>query len=138
MKLNSLVGGLLFMALSACSMPAITAGSNTANSVNSSDLMVLDHHVIPSDAEVNGLKITELSGLAWDEDEQLLYAISDKGRVYHFRLTIKDDLIESVTPVFGAKLRDAKGKKLRFLGPITPLGGLLLIMGWLLLLSNTL
>jgi uncharacterized membrane protein YgdD (TMEM256/DUF423 family) len=40
--------------------------------------------------------------------------------------------------IYGLVISDAKGKKLRFLGPITPLGGLLLIMGWLLLLSNTL
>ncbi len=113
MKLNSLVGGLLFMALSACSMPAITDSGNTVSSASSRDLMVLDHHVIPTETAVNGLKITELSGLAWDEDEQLLYAISDKGRVYHFQLVIKDDLIESVTPVFAAQLSQKNGKKLK-------------------------
>ncbi|CAL2088777.1 DUF423 domain-containing protein [Tenacibaculum sp. 190524A02b] len=36
--------------------------------------------------------------------------------------------------IYGLVLSDAKGKKLRFLGPITPLGGLLLIIGWILLL----
>lgn len=30
-------------------------------------------------------------------------------------------------------LSESKGKKIRFLGPITPLGGLLLLTGWLLL-----
>ena len=38
--------------------------------------------------------------------------------------------------VYGLTLSDAKGKKLRFLGPITPIGGLLLVIGWLLLLIN--
>ncbi|AUC83772.1 DUF423 domain-containing protein [Lacinutrix sp. Bg11-31] len=38
--------------------------------------------------------------------------------------------------IYGLILSDAKGKKLRFLGPITPLGGLLLVIGWLLLLIN--
>ncbi len=103
----------LFMLLSACSMPAITDSSNVVAGEASEELTVLDHHVIPRDAEIGGLKITELSGLAWDEDEQLLYAISDKGRVYHFRLKIENDLIKSVTPIFGAKLRNAKGKKLK-------------------------
>jgi len=39
--------------------------------------------------------------------------------------------------IYGLVLSDAKGKKLRFLGPITPIGGLLLVIGWLLVLINT-
>lgn len=38
--------------------------------------------------------------------------------------------------IYGLVLSDAQGKKLRFLGPVTPLGGLLLVIGWLLLLIN--
>nr|CAA6830874.1 MAG: Unknown protein [uncultured Thiotrichaceae bacterium] len=103
----------LFMCLSACSMPAITDSSNVSEGATLNKLTVLDHHVIPRDAEVDGLKIAELSGLAWDEDEQLLYAVSDKGRVYHFELQIENDLITSVKAIYGAKLRDASGKKLK-------------------------
>ncbi|MDW5287826.1 DUF423 domain-containing protein [Formosa sp. PL04] len=40
--------------------------------------------------------------------------------------------------IYGLILSDAKGKKLKFLGPITPLGGLLLVTGWLLLLIHVL
>lgn len=36
--------------------------------------------------------------------------------------------------IYGLVLSSAKGKKMRFLGPITPLGGLLLAIGWGLLL----
>lgn len=36
--------------------------------------------------------------------------------------------------IYGLVLSDAKGKKMKFLGPITPLGGLLLIIGWGILL----
>ncbi|MCT4699245.1 DUF423 domain-containing protein [Tenacibaculum haliotis] len=32
--------------------------------------------------------------------------------------------------IYGLVLSDAKGKKMKFLGPITPLGGLLLVTGW--------
>ncbi|MCM4150041.1 DUF423 domain-containing protein [Arenibacter sp. N53] len=35
--------------------------------------------------------------------------------------------------IYGLSISAAKGKKLRFLGPITPLGGLLLAIGWGLL-----
>jgi len=36
--------------------------------------------------------------------------------------------------IYGLVLSDAKGKKLKFLGPITPIGGLLFVIGWLLLI----
>lgn len=39
--------------------------------------------------------------------------------------------------IYGLVLSDAKGKKISFLGPITPIGGLLLVGGWVLLLINT-
>lgn len=38
--------------------------------------------------------------------------------------------------IYGLVISDAKGKKMRFLGPITPIGGLLLIIGWVLLLLS--
>jgi len=36
--------------------------------------------------------------------------------------------------IYGLVLSDAFGKKMKFLGPITPIGGLLLLAGWLLIL----
>lgn len=38
--------------------------------------------------------------------------------------------------IYALCLSAAKGEKLRFLGPITPLGGLLLVIGWALLLYS--
>ena len=38
--------------------------------------------------------------------------------------------------IYGLVLSDVKGKKMRFLGPITPIGGLLLVAGWLLVIVN--
>ena len=38
--------------------------------------------------------------------------------------------------IYGLTLSASKGKKLSFLGPITPLGGLLLVTGWALLLYS--
>ena len=38
--------------------------------------------------------------------------------------------------IYGLVLSDAKGKKLHFLGPITPIGGLFLVTAWLLLCIN--
>lgn len=38
--------------------------------------------------------------------------------------------------IYGLVLSDAKGNKLKFLGPITPIGGLLFIVGWVLIIIN--
>lgn len=38
--------------------------------------------------------------------------------------------------IYGLVLSDAFGKKLRILGPITPIGGLLLVAGWLSILIS--
>ncbi|MEO1013489.1 MAG: DUF423 domain-containing protein [Bacteroidota bacterium] len=38
--------------------------------------------------------------------------------------------------IYGLVLSAAKGKKIRLLGPVTPIGGLLLVSGWALLLYS--
>lgn len=38
--------------------------------------------------------------------------------------------------IYGLVLSDSQGKKMKFLGPITPLGGLLLVIGWITLLCQ--
>ena len=38
-----------------------------------------------ANVQINGLRLCGLSGLAWDEDEGLLYAISDIGGLFHLR-----------------------------------------------------
>ena len=105
--IRNLLSVLVFTVLTACSAPAITADT----SARYSRINILGHYTFPREP-FQGEKVSELSGLAWDEDEQLLYAISDRGRIFHFRLTLDDTGIQSVQPVFVADLRDKKGKKL--------------------------
>ena len=38
--------------------------------------------------------------------------------------------------IYGLCLSASKGKKLRFIGPVTPIGGLLLVVGWTMLLYS--
>ena len=59
---------------------------------------------------------------------------SEKLMVYSFMAGI---ILFSFS-IYGLVISSAKNKKLRFLGPITPLGGLLLIIGWGLLFYNIL
>lgn len=38
--------------------------------------------------------------------------------------------------IYGLALSASKGRKMKFLGPVTPLGGLFLVIGWVLLLYS--
>ncbi|OGS70536.1 MAG: hypothetical protein A3F91_10695 [Flavobacteria bacterium RIFCSPLOWO2_12_FULL_35_11] len=58
-----------------------------------------------------------------------LETASEKYMVYSFTAGI---LLFSFS-IYGLVISSAKNKKLTFLGPVTPLGGLLLIIGWSLL-----
>ena len=59
---------------------------------------------------------------------------SEKYMVYSFIIGI---LLFSFS-IYGLVISSAKNRKLRFLGPITPLGGLLLVVGWCLLFYSVL
>jgi len=58
----------------------------------------------------------------------------EKYMVYSFIIGI---LLFSFS-IYGLVISAAKNKKLRFLGPVTPLGGLLLVCGWCLLFYSIL
>jgi hypothetical protein len=70
----------------------------------------------------NGVRIEEFSGLSWDEDEQLLYAVSDGGVLHHFRVRLDGSRIAEIQSVFSAllamKTSKASGK------PVTNAEGL--------------
>lgn len=80
---------------------SILAGPALAGS---SELAVLDGKPVPPTAP-DGRSINELSGLAWDTDEKLLYAVSDDGVLHHFRLDIADGKIIGAEPVFSVQLK---------------------------------
>ena len=63
-----------------------------------------------------------------------LETTSEKYMVYCF---IAGILLFSFS-IYGLVISAAKNKKIRFLGPITPLGGLLLVCGWCLLFYSIL
>src|SRR5687767_3851331 len=46
---------------------------------------------------MGGLRMSQLSALAWDDDEQLLYALSDKGYLFHLKPEFRDDRLVNVT-----------------------------------------
>jgi len=66
-------------------------------------LEVLGKTEIPATGK-NGVLVNELSGLAWDADEKLLYAVSDGGVLHQFRLQLEGDRITAIEHVFSAPL----------------------------------
>jgi hypothetical protein len=59
--------------------------------------------------KVDKLPITELSGLAWDAQQKLLYAVSDSGYLYHLDITIKHGKLLKAKVLRAYRLRDKKG-----------------------------
>jgi len=76
---------------------------------------------------INSHKVTELSDLAWDEDEQLLYAISDEGLLYHLQISLKQGRLKSVKIIFATTLKSKAKKALR--GKYSDSEGLSIING---------
>ena len=104
----------LLMAVAACAPGAATVSQgHAARPPEAPAMRELDRIRIPA-AQVDGIRIDELSGLAWDADAQLLYAVSDKGNVFHFRLALDGDEIQASDPVFAAALRDPEDGQARF------------------------
>lgn len=62
---------------------------------------------------IDGQLVAELSGLAWDRDEQILYAVSDGGRLFHLKPAFEAGILRGVAGVAGFALRDENGRRLR-------------------------
>jgi len=99
-----------------------TAETETANK----RVKVLSSYLIKSKTK-NSYPIVELSDLAWDEDEQLLYAISDEGLLYHLKLNIKNNRINSVNIIDAMPIRDKQNQAVK--GKFSDAEGLALIKG---------
>ncbi len=65
------------------------------------------------DVTVDGLRLSQLSGLAWDDDDGILYAISDKGALFHLRPIIRDGRLTGLQLLKALPLREADGKPLK-------------------------
>jgi len=73
--------------------------------------------------EIDGLRFCGLSGLAWDEDAGLLYAVSDKGNLFHLDPVFDErGYLAGARAVAGYPLRAASGQPLR--RPFTDAEGL--------------
>lgn len=58
------------------------------------------------DVTHEGVRLSQLSGLAWDDDEGILYALSDKGGLFHLQPQFKDDKLTGVKLLRSLTLRE--------------------------------
>jgi hypothetical protein len=89
-----------------CGLAVSLLLSSTVLAKNLPSAAVLDQISLPQES-IDGTNIKELSGLGWDEDDKLLYAVSDNGFLHHFKITIAGDKLSKVEPVFSVKVVDA-------------------------------
>lgn len=69
---------------------------------------------IPS-AMYNGVRLSQLSDLAWDEATATLYAVSDKGGLFHLHPVIRDGFLVGLNVSGAFPLRELKtGEPLRY------------------------
>ena len=60
---------------------------------------------------VNGVRFSGLSALAWNEDDSLLYALTDHGVLLHLRPSFRNGLLADVTLLHAASLIDPRTRK---------------------------
>jgi len=66
-----------------------------------------------SNQYINRIPSNEFSGLAWDGNKNILYAVSDSGYLYHLKITVENGILIKAEVLKAYKLRDKKGKRLK-------------------------
>jgi len=111
---------ILTLSLVACSFTQASPDNDTypypiaPEGLDSTNLKfkLLDSVALKS-VKTNMLPTVELSGLALDKDENILYSISDEGVLYHLKLTVKNKKIDKLKVSYATRLKDKKGRPLR-------------------------
>lgn len=63
------------------------------------------------DVTRNGLRLSQISGLAWDDDDGVLYAISDKGGLFHLIPEFEGGILTGLRLLRAVALLDPKSNK---------------------------
>lgn len=60
---------------------------------------------------IAGLRLSQLSDIAWDDNAGILYAISDKGILFHLQPVFREDVLTGLRLLRAAPLRELKTAK---------------------------
>ena len=106
---------LLLSAVTAADKPPLTSlnakpvplANNVAVGDRIEHIRFLGMLAIPN-TTASGLRVGQLSDIAWDDDARVLYAITDKGALLHLHPVFRDQTLVDVQLVRAVPLRDAK------------------------------
>lgn len=62
---------------------------------------------------IAGVRLVELSDLAWDEDEKVLYAVSDRGALFWLRPIFRNGMLADLHVLRAFPLLDSAGQRLK-------------------------
>jgi len=89
-------------------LPIDIRATRLSESVGNGDrigkMRILSLHELPG-LTVGALRFSQLSGLAWDDDDEVLYAVSDKGALFHLRPEFSGDQLIRLTLLKAVPLR---------------------------------
>ncbi len=74
------------------------------------DIKILDSKIVEID-KIDGEKFYGISAISYDKNRDILYAISDRGRLFSLRVVTKNGKITNLKPVSGYRFKDKNGKK---------------------------
>lgn len=60
---------------------------------------------------VDGMRLSQISGLAWDDDDGILYAVSDKGFLFHLQPVFDNGALTGLKLLKALHLRETGGNK---------------------------
>ena len=104
---NVIMSKITLILLLSCALSCVSCVLNTSQTTQSSPYRIAPETWNNADAQhiklrgtirlphhwLNGVNVTELSGIAWDETEKVLYAINDRGSLFHLKLTFEHGLL---------------------------------------------
>ncbi len=64
-----------------------------------------------SNPVIDGMRFSQLSGLAWDDDDEILYALSDKGFLFHLRPSFDHGILTGLKLLKAVQLRELNSNK---------------------------
>lgn len=92
----------------------VSLAANIKNGTRLDAIRIRGMLEIPSQT-VNGLRLAELSDLAWDNDDGILYAVTDQGALFGLRPVFKRGMLTDVRLAGAAPLREPDtGKNLKW------------------------
>jgi len=63
------------------------------------------------DIKLDGMRLSQLSALAWDDDDEILYALSDKGSLFHLKPIFEGDFLTGLKLLRAVTLRELGSDK---------------------------